>query len=673
MLNFKNCSVIYISQESGDDNFLGYSPTPDGNGNGPIRTISQLEHMIYSMRVCGNYRPITVRFMGDYCLDKPLELGVKFSKVHKTALFNLSDVTFEAYGDKKARIIGGKVLKGLKKDVFNGVDCLSLYIPEVEDGKWSFTDLYVNGEPAKRTRYPKATTLKAVTTEFPKNNGQVFDSLEKGSKWFVANKEDLKHIENLENAIVSFYHYWIDEHSPVESYDCETGKVTLKYRTRFNITTQYDEDITSDFHYYLENIPNGFSSAGEWYLDNAKGMLYYIPKEGENAENLEIIAPTVKHFINVCGEPENKVVGICIRNLEFIATKGEYISEYMSKSAEEFYVSQDVLYAADVQSSRDAHGAFQFENAEDCMLENCRISCSGVYAVDIYKGCTSVNVEKCEITNSGAGGVKIWGTAANGDDDVRATGNCKVCGNIIKHCGKRYAASCGVIVVHSAHNEISENEIAHLEYTGVSVGWEWGYMDSSTYGNIVRGNHIHHIGQGKLSDLGGIYLLGKQHGTRVENNVIHDIISKHYGAVGIYTDEGTSYTTIENNIVYNCKSYCYQHHFGEYNVLRKNVFAFAGDSLFVISVCENNMSTACEENVFITDGAPIYKSRGNKIPVDLCSSNNYYWDINENDIVMQKNENEDITFEKWQNEYGFDYGSRIEKPSDIILKKLAIK
>lgn len=43
MLNIQNSSVIYISKQNGDDIYSGFAPYPDGNGNGPIKTVAQLK------------------------------------------------------------------------------------------------------------------------------------------------------------------------------------------------------------------------------------------------------------------------------------------------------------------------------------------------------------------------------------------------------------------------------------------------------------------------------------------------------------------------------------------------------------------------------------------------------------------------------------------------------
>lgn len=664
MLNINNSSIIYISSKFGDDVFDGFSPVPDGNGSGPIRTIYRLEQTINSLRIADFARPISVRFIGDYELDKQIELGAELVSGIYGNRISLSDITFESYGNEPARIIGGKILKGFKKDVFNGVECISLYIPQVKNGEWRFTDLYVNGKPAKVARYPKNSTLKAITTENPDKW-----ALDNGSKWFVAFKDDLKNIDGIEDAIVSFNHFWIDEHSPVESYDRDTGKLVLKYCSRFMITVNYSQNSNSALHYYLENIPTFFSDENEWYLDVKHGMLYYIPEKDCDIDNLEIIAPTVKHFINVCGTNDNKVVGLRFRNLKFIATKGDYVSISPSLSSDDIE-QKYIEYASDSQSCFAAHGAFRFENSESCTIENCDITCAGVHAIEINKGCRNIRIENCRITNCGGGGIKILGSEYD-DIDLRPTQCNIIRKNIISDCGKHWAAGCGILICHSSQNEISENEISNLEYSGISVGWVWGYKPSSTYGNLIKNNHIHHIGKGRLSDMGGIYLLGRQHGTVVSGNVVHDVTSSNYGGMGIYTDEGASYITIENNVVYRCKDSCYQHHYGMYNTVRGNVFAFAGKSLIEISRREDRPSVLFEENIFISEGEPVYLTEnGGFLGSDIASSNNTVWDISGKEPLMHKHKTGDIYLKKWQDHYGFDKNSKNEKPSEDILNSV---
>ncbi len=664
MLNNFNSSTIYISS-NGDDRYTGYSPVKKEGNIGPIKTIKRLKYMINRLHIGNNYTPLTVRFMGDYEMDSAIELGEFFSDSMEGKDFDTVNITFESYGEKRARLIGGKVLKGFQQDVYNGAKCVSLFIPEVKNGSWKFTDLIVNGKHAKLCRYPSNSTLKAVLTENNHKSG-----LADGSKWFIASKEDLAGIEGVEDAIISYNHYWVDEHSPIESYDKESGKIVMEYRSRFLLKSNYDAAWkTPNMHYYLENIGAAFSDPGEWFLDVKNGMLYYIPKEDENIDDLEIIAPTIKHFVDVCGSREHIVKGIRFKNIDFIATMGDYAS--VTNANNKTY--PDSKYASDAQSWSDAYGAMRFENAEDCLLYNCNITCPGIHAVEVNKGCSNIVVESCKIENCGGGGVKIWGTPAKETEDIRPTSGCAVKNCVIKNCGSRYAAGCGVLVCHSAHNEISGNEISHLEYSGVSVGWVWGYQPSTTYGNIIKNNHIHHIGQGRLSDMGGVYLLGNQHGTVVSGNIIHDVTSSLYGGMGIYTDEGSSYITVENNIVFRCKDACYQHHFGKNNILRNNIFAFAEKGLIEVSVRESLTSFIAEENILITDKEPVfYIGDGGCDAGGSVWSNNKFWNISGDEPIMINNAlGGIIAFNDWMKTYPCNAENVIEKPNDDILKQVS--
>jgi hypothetical protein len=164
-----------------------------------------------------------------------------------------------------------------------------------------------------------------------------------------------------------------------------------------------------------------------------------------------------------------------------------------------------------------------------------------------------------------------------------------------------------------------------------------------------------------------------QHGTVVSGNVIHDVTSSNYGGMGIYTDEGSSYITVENNVVFRCKECCYQHHFGKFNTLRGNVFAQSGKALLDISRREDHTSLVVEENTFISDGAPMYIAGYKFLGADFTSSKNTYWDLSGNEPLMIKNPIGDIYFKDWQEHYGYDTESIVKKPSAKILKKVTEK
>ena len=662
MFDFHNSSVIYISQPHGDDCTLnGFAPAADEYGNGPFKTLERALTAVGQCRVSGCKRPLTIRFTDDYYLSDTVNFDVN-TVVRTTDLF-LSGITLESYGERK-RIIGGIRISGWKHDTFNGVNCLCADLPKKADGsQWDAVDLIVNGKRAKNTRYPKSGYLKAVETE---NDFAQCDSVPffAGSKWVKVNKEDLENIDGIESATVNFYHYWVDEHTPIESYDKSSGILTFKYPSRFTVSTIYSpKEHTSAFRYHLENLPSTFGNANEWYLDKTAGKVYYLPEEmPHNLEKIEAFLPTVKKLFEVHGRPNQAITDMRFSNLEFIGTRSDYASkltQIKSENVTESVCDEDAFCASDIQAACDAHGAISFMYADRCSVSNCRIHHTGTYGIEIKNGCNCTRIENNVFDDIGAGAINVHGGSVKSDLCER-TKRCILRGNTITNCGVKIAAACGILIQHAAENEISDNEIAYLNYSGISVGWTWGYADNVTYGNIIRANHIHHIGKGELSDLGGIYLLGKQPGTVVSYNRIHDVSCALYGGHGIYADEGTSYITVENNVVYNTKDSSFHQHFGSCNVVRNNVFALGSCA---ISVTRNEVHDCAlfENNILVTAGKPLYKS--SFLASTITAKKNLIYDtVSKAPVLYVDPDGKEWGFERWQSGFGKDCGSMIGDP-----------
>lgn len=574
---------------------------------------------VREMRAAGEGRPITLALTADLYLQKPVELDV-------------AGVTVDGQGH---RIAGGFLLENWQADTFNGVACRSAVLPA---GDWDFTDLWVNGRRADAPRYPKEGYLEALDTEVNHTKG-LCDS----SKWFIADPADLKGLEGLEDAIVNYYHFWIDAHTPIESYDPQSGKLVMRYYSRFRINTE--PTSAAMMRYYLTHLPATFGAENEWYLDRRAGKVYYV------GEAKTALVPTLPYLFKVTASY------VRILNAELTCTRGEYVSRTQGAVNDDTEV-EGVGYASDGQSVCNAPGTVIFENAAGCALAGCRLHGVGLHGIEIKNGCHDIRIEKNQITDLGAGGVKIYG-GAYGAPEEKMTTHIIVCGNEIASCGRRYAAGCGILACHAAWLELSENHIHHTDYTGISVGWVWGYDESNTYCNTIRRNHIHHIGMGRLSDMGGIYLLGRQPGTVVSENRIHDVISANYGGWGIYTDEGSSDITIENNVVFNTKSASFHQHYGRNNVLRNNIFVNGGDAAVRVSREEAHTTIVAEGNLFVTNGLPIYLDPHNPDKngvVTIRSSRNLLWSGSAETLATDEK-----SLAEWQ-ATGKDEGSIIADP-----------
>ena len=253
----------------------------------------------------------------------------------------------------------------------------------------------------------------------------------------------------------------------------------------------------------------------------------------------------------------------------------------------------------------------------------------------------------------GAGGVKIGETVIR-PEKSEITNNIIVDNNIIRDGGHLFPCAVGIIIFNASDNKLTHNEIADLRYSGVSVGWVWGYADSPSKRNIIEFNHIHHLGWGELCDMGGVYTLGASEGTRVANNLIHHIYSFDYGGWGLYTDEGSYGIIMENNLVYACKNSGFHQHYGKENIIRNNIFAFNIRAQLQATRVEEHRSFSFTNNIIYFDQGTLLSSNWHKF--NLISDLNCFWDTRSTDIWFGN-----MRINEWQKS-GKDRNSIIADP-----------
>ena len=589
---------------------------------------------------------------GLYTLDKPL--------VFTPGDSGSPEAKVRWVGEDGAILSGGQAIDGWRESAEKGV--WEADAPKGADGKaiW-FESLYVNDRRADRSRLPRGSKLD-VNAYFHSVDWYQLTETNKANEVeytehvrFIDPKHELKGLtmEELADAklcaVVKWAyctykfegfdtpeteHYFKELKDPLwspwparipENLEDMSAVFRFRGRDRVRYWKAWDGECCL---FSFENLRRGFTEPGQWYYNRKAAKLYYRPRTGETLSAMTAFAPVsgLVTLVRFDGKPEKSeyVHDIEFENLAFIGTRPD------GDRLENGMVQQYLLQAAN-----RAGGAIAADGAHRIRLERCRVAHTGNYAIWFERGCVSNQFVSCSFDDLGAGGIWLGDRRGNLKpkalqgveryDPYADWPNCynknyhplpgiavdtytpeSTAFNLvddcdIKNCGNENPEGVGVVFTHVSDSTLTHCDIGDLWYSGVSVGWVWGYTGSVAQRNTIAFNHIHDLGKGIMSDMGGIYTLGTSFGTCISNNTIHAIDSYSYGGWGLYNDEGSEGVVWENNLVYDTKSASYHQHYGRGNLLRNNILANSRETQITVSQAEPHLSASFEHNVVYWD------------------------------------------------------------------------
>lgn len=533
-----NGADFYVSTD-GDD-------AGAGSADAPFATIARAQHAVRQRIAAGDHEgDIVVEIAGGrYELAGP----IVFESADGDAAADRA-VIYEAAKGATPVFSGGRVIHGWKA----GPDGVwRTTIPAVRDGEWKFNELFVNGKRAIRARHPNADYLRVEKVGEDKRTN------------FTHAPGDLTPLADAAPMQLVFLHDWSISRVAIKSIHRPTRTLTTKHNVGPKANHYRMDHYEKRPRYFVENHASLLDAPGEWFLDTNTGELAYVPRKGETVAHATAIAPKLTRLVTFAGQPGAPVRGVWLRGLTF---------EHCAYDPGERYAAGQAAFHEEADEGNELRvptpAAIRLDDARLVSLANCRVRHAGGSGVWIGQRCDHVLLSDTRIYDTGGNGIMIGQT--DRPDDV--THHVTVTRSLVEHVGQRFFGSVGVWIGMANHCTVEHSVVRNVPYTGISVGWKWDDTPTPCHHHTIVNNHIHHCMQA-LSDGGGIYTLGRQPGTRLAGNLIHDIPLNTGRAEsnGMFLDQGTSELVIENNTLYATDRSSLRFHQAKKNLVRRNTF-----------------------------------------------------------------------------------------------------
>ncbi len=601
---------------------------------GPVSTLQAARDAVRQKRAEGEKGAIRVLFeAGTYSVAQTVELKAEDSGPAT------GPTSYEAASGAEVILSGGQRVTDWQP-AENGL--WKATVPGVKEGKVYFEQLWVNGRRAIRARTPNAIESSpggsingGYLNAFTQGTKEMFPDVKNPSfECFVTRPKDfeiLKAIPEAERAdvLLTVMQTWAVSQCRIQALNESARAVRIVGRSRYPFV-----EFEPDQRWYAENFRAALDAPGEWFLSR-DGTLYYHPREDEAMDKAAVWFPTTEKLLMLDG----------VQHVHFKDLKFRY--------AQTLYGPQG---HHDGQAAANIGGVIELDRCQHVHLSGGELAHVGSYGVWFRDGNAHCSLKDMHLHDLGAGGVRLGNIVVKKPEDL--THHITVDNCIIQHGGRMFPSACGVFLAHASDCSVTYCDIGDMYYTGISAGWVWGYKPSPSKRNRFDFNHIHHLGWGVLSDMGGFYGLGRSEGTTINNNYVHDVGSYRYGGWGLYTDEGSTGVTMENNLVHDTSESTFHQHYGKWNQVSNNIFAYGRKAQIQRSRPEKHASFAYERNIVVYDIPKLLDGTWyNWEPGTLEMRDNTYWNIAGLPVQFH-----DTDLKGWQERTGRDEGSIVADP-----------
>jgi len=336
---------------------------------------------------------------------------------------------------------------------------------------------------------------------------------------------------------------------------------------------------------------------GQWWFDTTDRRLYYRTADGDHPDAHHVVVPRLASLLEVAGTLDDPVHDVELRGLTFAHTSwlapsgpvgypsqqaGTYLGraypqpvDYLTtaqRSCPEFEATRDTWdqMPAAVQVS----AATRVRLADNVFTELGQVGLgigndAGAHASGVGLAASEVDVHHNLFTQLAGGAIVVGGVGpeAHHPSDARSVvRDVRIDNNLVTEVAVDHGDMPGILSTYVDSVTITHNEVSHLPYDGIDVGWGWGAEDpggspeyerrglyrsrpvrtgpTTLRSTVVARNLVHHT-KTAFTDGGAIYHLSADPGALIVENHVRD----NHTSVGLYLDEGSRFVRVERNVV----------------------------------------------------------------------------------------------------------------------------
>lgn len=486
-----------------------------------------------------------------------------------------SPTVISAASDESPVFSGGVEIKGWKKaNDIPGLPAAArgkvweAAVPEIGGRRLEFRQMWVNNEKAVRASNLNDGTLDRIL------------SVDKEQQAFWIPKPDFS-VASIAQLEFVIHQWWAIANLRVKAMELQGDSVRVTFHqpeSRIEFEHPWpapfidkDKDLNGNSAFFFVNAVELLNQPGEWYEDIATGKVYYWPRPEENLTQASVVAPHLETLVQIEGTLDDPVQYVNFEGINFAHTT------WMRPSRAGHVPLQAGMYLLDAYKLKEPGtpdkaslenqawvgrqpAAVEVNAAHHIAFEHCSFRHLAATGLDFVTATQDSRVIGSVFEDIGGTGIQagFFGDETfeahlpyNPRDERKVCHDLRIANNLVTNCTNEDWGCVGISVGYARDINIEHNEVSHVNYSGICVGWGWTKTITSMRNNRVHANNIHHFAK-QMYDVGGVYTLSAQPNTVISENRIHHLekapyahIPEHYQY--IYYDEGSSYIRAIDN------------------------------------------------------------------------------------------------------------------------------